>query len=127
VYDINTDEFRVVSAVGPGAEQRRGTPIPSTAGLFGAAVRSGLEALVVQDVARDARFDAGVDGRVGVEVHGALYLVLHKADNLLGMVQLLNRTKRRDFGEADVAVASYVAAQVAEFLQSRRLSARPRR
>jgi GAF domain-containing protein len=120
LYDINTDEFRFVALSGAGALERRAEAVPSSAGLLSAAVRSGRESFVVNAVEGDARYDAAIDGRIGLAVTNLAYLPLQKSDHLLGILQLLNRQGRQGFGEADMAVAGYVAAQVAEFLSTRR-------
>jgi hypothetical protein len=120
IYDINTDEFRFVAVTGVGAEERRAAAVPSTAGLFAVAVRSGLDSLVVREVANEPRYDQESDGRRGLTAHDMAFFALHKADHLLGMLQLINRHDPRGFSDGDVAVASYVANQVTEFLRSKR-------
>jgi hypothetical protein len=120
LYDINTDEFRFVAVVGVGAEERRAVAVPSTLGLFCATVRSGLDSLVVKDVAAEPRYDPVSDGRTGLAPRNMAFLPLHKADHLLGMLQLINRRDPRGFSEGDLAVASYVAHQVTEFLRAKR-------
>jgi hypothetical protein len=120
LYDINTDEFRFVAVAGVGAEERRAAAVPSTLGLFSATVRSGLDSLVVRDVAAEPRYDPASDGRDGLTPRDMALFQLHKGDLLLGMLQLINRHDERGFGEADLAVASYVAHQLTEFLRAKR-------
>ena len=120
VYDINTDEFRFVAASGPGADERRAQPVLSSAGLLSVAMHSGQEAYVVADAGNDPRFDAVADGRVGLIPRNLVYLSLHRGELWLGMLQMINRESPRGFSDGDVAVASYLAVQVAEFLQARR-------
>jgi len=120
VYDINTDEFRFVALTGPGGTERRAEAVPSTEGLLAAAVRSGKDTFVASDVENDPRYDPAVDGRVGLTVDTLAYLPLIKGDNQLGILQLINRKNRTGFSDADMAVAGYLASQVADFLQSRR-------
>ena len=132
LYDINTDEFRFVALSGTGAAVRRASAVASQAGLFGVAKRAPAEALVVASAATDVRFDPKVDGREELEVRSLLYLPVRFAGQLLGMLQLINRTHARSraeeqhaslevgFTPADVAVLTYVTTQLAEFLLSRR-------
>jgi hypothetical protein len=120
LYDINTDEFRFVALTGPGAVERRAEAVPSTAGLLSAAVRSQRESFVIADAESDPRYDPGVDGRIGLTASNLAYLPLQRKDQLLGMLQLINRQSRQGFSEADMAVAAYIAAQVGEFLAARR-------
>jgi GAF domain-containing protein len=132
LYDINTDEFRFVALSGTGAAARRASAVASQAGLFGVAKRAPGEALVVASAAADARFDRRVDGREELEVRSLVYLPVRFGGQLLGMLQLINRTHSRPrseetspavevgFTPADVAVLTYVTTQLAEFLLSRR-------
>ena len=120
VYDINTDEFRFVAVTGPGATERRAEAVPSSEGLLAAAVRAGRDSFVVSNVESDSRYDPAVDGRVGLMVDTLAYLPLQKRENLLGILQLINRKSRAGFSDADMAIAGYLASQVADFLQSRR-------
>jgi GAF domain len=120
LYDINTDEFRFVAVGGPGANQRRASAVPSSAGLFGAAKRSTGDALVIKKVEHDPRYQQAVDGREDLEALDLAYVPLRHRQQLLGMVQLINRAGDRGFTSADVAVLHYIANQLAEFLASRR-------
>ncbi len=123
IYDINTDELRFVALTGPGSDERRADAIPAAAGLIGTAAHSVKESLIIADVTTEPRYDPAADGRIGLEARNMLLLPLHKEDNMLGVIQLLNRVKRASFSDADAAVCAYVAGQLAEFLQSKRLSA----
>jgi GAF domain-containing protein len=120
IYDINTDEFRFVAVSGVGAKERQAAAVPSTLGLFSAAVRCGLDSLVIRDITNEPRYDAVTDGRSGLTPRNMAFFALHKADHLLGMLQLINRIDPRGFGDGDLAVMSYVARQVTEFLRAKR-------
>jgi GAF domain-containing protein len=120
IYDINTDELRLVALTGTGSEERRAEAIPSSQGLLGAAALTTAEFLVINDVLSDPRFDPAIDGRVGMQTASMLLLPLRRDDNLLGLLQLINRRGGKPFSDADVAVCTYVARQVAEFMQSKR-------
>jgi hypothetical protein len=120
IYDINTDEFRFVALTGEGASDRRAAAVRSKQGLFGAAAHGGRDNLIVPDVMSDARFDPEIDGRQNLAIRNMAFFVLHKADQLFGMLQLINRDSGRAFSEADVAVASYIADQMTTFLREKR-------
>ncbi len=128
IYDINTNELRFVALTGPGADERRAGAITASAGLLGVGAFSTKESLLVTDVPNDPRFDPDADGRVGVSPRTMLLLPLHKAENVLGVVQLINRIQGAGFNAADAAVGVYVAGQLADFLQSKRttIARRPR-
>lgn len=115
-------ELRVVAATGPGAAERRGETFPATVGLFGATLALGKPLRVAQ-ANYDRRFDAGIDGRIGLEVRAALYVPLLSTMGCVGVLQLLNPPARTGFTAADEALASYIAARVgslAERLPARR-------
>ncbi|HEX5658714.1 MAG TPA: GAF domain-containing protein [Polyangiales bacterium] len=120
LYDINTDEFRFVAVGGPGANERRASAVPSQAGLFGAAKWSVEDALLINDVASDARYQPAIDGRSELEILNLAYVPLRHGSQLLGMMQLINRGGDRGFTKSDVAVLHYVSNQLGEFLATRR-------
>ena len=120
LYDLDTDEFRFVSVTGPGASERKASAVPASDGLVGAALGMGDEVVVVHQAARDARFDAAIDGRLGLEVDELAYVPLRQHGQLFGVLQLINRASARGFSEADVAVLSYVAGQLSRYFAQRR-------
>jgi hypothetical protein len=120
IYDINTDEFRFVAVTGEGANDRRAAAVRSKQGLFGAAAHGGRDSLLVPDVLAETRFDPDIDGRHGLVARNMAFFVLHKADQLFGMLQLINRDGGRAFSDADIAVTSYIANQMTAFLREKR-------
>ena len=120
LYDLDTDELRFVSLTGVGAPERQASAVPASEGLIGAALSMGDEVVVVQQAARNARFDAAIDGRLGLEVDDLAYVPLRQHGQVFGMLQLINRSAAGGFSEADVAVLSYVAGQLSRFFAQRR-------
>ncbi len=120
LYDINTDEYRFVAVGGPNADERRASAIPSSVGLFGAARWTIEDALVVANVAADARYQPAFDGRGELEMLNLCYVPLRKNGQLLGMVQLINRAGDLGFTAADIAVLHYIANQLGDFISQRR-------
>jgi hypothetical protein len=117
LLDINTDEFRVVSARGTGARARHGQGLPSSGGLLGAA--SGLAehaVLVLADAAADPRYDEHIDGVPGMDVRALLYRPLIHRGRLFGLLQLANGVARGMFTEADCEVVDYVTQQLSIFV-----------
>jgi hypothetical protein len=117
LLDINTDEFRIVSARGAGARARQGQGFPSSGGLLGAA--SGLAehaVLVLADAAADPRYDERIDGVPGMDVRALLYRPLIHRGRLFGLLQLANGVGRNMFTEADCEVVDYVTQQLSEFV-----------
>jgi GAF domain-containing protein len=117
LLDINTDEFRVVSARGTGARNRQGQALPSSAGLLSAA--SGLAehaVLVLADAAADPRYDENIDGVPGLDVRGLLYRPLVHRGRMFGVLQLANGVAGKVFSEADCEVVDYVTQQLSAFV-----------
>jgi len=119
LYDIDTNELRLVVLTGPGAETRRGSAIPSGRGLcMDAALRP--VAILIDDVQEDGRYDAEIDGRPGLDAQTMLlHSVMHER-RLLGLLQLTNRHVQPQFGRADANVVAYVAKALGEFLDGQR-------
>jgi hypothetical protein len=120
IYDINTDEFRFVAVGGTGAAERRAAAVRGSAGLFAAAARSGLDTLIVPDIANEPRYDPDSDGRTGLLASNMAFFVLHRGGQLFGMLQIINREGTKGFRESDIAVGSYVANQITAFLREKR-------
>jgi putative methionine-R-sulfoxide reductase with GAF domain len=124
LYDINTDELRFVAATGPGSETLRGTALPVSQGLFGLAARTQQNALVIPDIAEAPSYDSHIDGRPGLRTENLLLRPVIHEGNLLGMLQLINRTSG-SFSAPDVHLVNYTADRLAEFLRDARGRGRP--
>lgn len=123
LYDINTDEMRFVAATGPGAEQRRGTALPLTQGIFSRAARDEHTALAIHDMSEAPDFEPERDGREGLVTENVLFRPVAHEGRLLGMLQLINRSSGF-FSPADVHLISYIADRLAEYLHHARTRAR---
>ena len=75
---------------------------------------------MIGDATAEPRYSPEVDGRDGVEARTLVYLPLRHGTHLLGMVQLINRQRESGFSVSDVAILTYVTAQLTEMLASRR-------
>ena len=123
LYDINSNELRFVTTTGTGSEERKGDAIPITAGLIGASLTNWSQSLAVSDVAGDARFDPGIDGRVGLDLNNMLLMPVAAQGRLLALVQLMNRTSDLDFSKSDANLIAYIANRLGEFLIQTKMAA----
>jgi hypothetical protein len=123
LYDINTDEMRFVAAIGPGAEQRRGTALALTQGIFSRAARDEHSVLVVPHMSDAPDFDPERDGRDGLVSENLLFRPVAHEGRLLGMLQLINRSSGF-FTPADIQIVNYIADRLAEYLHQARTRAR---
>ena len=124
LYDINTDELRVVAAMGPGAGERKTQAIPVAMGLFGNAARGGDKALVVSDATRHPDFDPAFDVAPGVDARTMLLRPLVQEGQLFGVLQLTNKTDGAPYTAEDVNLINYIAERVADFVRQARLRGR---
>lgn len=117
LLDVNTDEFRLVSARGAGARDRRGQAFPSSAGLLGAAsALAEHSVLVLADAPADPRYDENTDGIPGLDTRALLYRPLVHKGRLFGLLQLANGIAGPMFSEADCEVVDYVTQQLSIFV-----------
>lgn len=123
LYDINTDELRFVSGTGPGVDERRGTALRRSQGVFGRAARADSHALVIAQMQDAPDYDAEVDGRPGLVAQNMLLRPVVHEGRLLGMLQLINRTTGA-FSAPDLHLVNYTADRLAEFLHAARTRAR---
>ncbi|MBN1655535.1 MAG: GAF domain-containing protein [Deltaproteobacteria bacterium] len=121
LYDINTNELRFVAVTGPGADQRKSEAVPLTAGLFGRAAKNDDLPMVITDVNASAHFDPEVDSRPNLVANTIIYRPITLNDQLLGMLQLINRRHQPAFSAHDINLINYVAKRLAEFIHHSRM------
>jgi GAF domain-containing protein len=116
VYDIDSDEIRIVAARGLEHELLRGMAMPRARCFVGYAAESAIITSGDAD---------GVDwlGRGGEGSTVLLSPILHDA-NLLGVLALADPLCSAEFNHHDVELVTYVAGQLAEFVQAHRHRAR---
>lgn len=125
LYDIDTDEFRFVAVIGPGAEERKAIAVPREAGLFAVTTQE-MRPVRIANAGQDERFDPGVDGRLGLDVVTALYAPVTHEGRLLGVLQLLNRA-RHDYSIHDADLVAYISRSLGEFLHQAKLVSRKKK
>jgi len=123
LYDINTDELRFVAVTGPGAEERRGTALRRSSGVFGRAARADNHALLIAEMSEAPDYEPEVDGRPGLIAQNMLLRPVVHEGRLLGMLQLINRMTGT-FSAPDLHLVNYTADRLAEFLHAARTRAR---
>jgi hypothetical protein len=124
LYDINTDELRFVALSGTAASSMQGQAVQRAAGLFGQAARSESKSSIFADVLVEPAFNPQVDSRPGLDARNVLLRPLAHERQLLGMLQLINRSGAGAFSAEDVNAINYVADRLAEFLQRARAQQR---
>ena len=106
--DAETDELWSIVAEGE-KEQIR---MPSGSGMAGYVYQTG-EALIIQDVAEDARFNPEIDRKTGFRTRNALTVPIIDPDGkVLGSFQVVNKLKG-SFGESDSEFLEAIANEAA--------------
>jgi hypothetical protein len=79
-----------------------------------------FDLLVIPDIANEPRYEPDTDGRAELLASNMAFFVLHRGEQLFGMLQIINREGANGFRESDLAVGGYVANQVTSFLREKR-------
>lgn len=116
--DTGELEFRVVK--GPAGKDLLGTRLPIGAGLAGSAAQTGKPVLVnrVQD---DKRWFSKVDDTTTFETHSILTVPLLRHNNVLGVVQVINKRNGLPFDEGDQQLLMAFAGQAVVAMENARL------
>jgi GAF domain-containing protein len=125
LLDGAAGEF-VFEAVSGEGEDLVGWRVPASEGIAGWVAQS-REALVVDDVMHDRRFDVEAARRTGYVPKGLLAVPLLHEDAVLGVLEVLDRPGRSLFNLAEMDLLGLFAAQAATalhlLLQARRTQA----
>lgn len=116
LYDAGTDEL--YSEVATGEKQIR---FPADKGIAGRCARS--RAIVnVPDCYADPDFNPDIDRKTGYRTRCSLSIpLIGLKDELVGVLQVLNKLTDPSFSEADIQIAACLAAQAGVSLQTARV------
>jgi hypothetical protein len=118
VFDINTGQFVLVRANGPGSDKLVLFRTPGQDALFAHAMRR-LHAIRVDDAASDERFTGGRWGVIGLKPRHALCGGVKQGGRYLGAIELINPGGDETFYESEANALDYICEQFAEFLTNR--------
>ena len=65
-------------------------------------------------------FDPAIDGRDGLDARSMLLRPITRERELMGMLQLINRSGGAGFSAEDISAINYVAERLGEFLHGAR-------
>lgn len=116
---LSEDESELVytTAAGEGAEGVTGMRMPSSQGIAGWVVQSGLP-MVVGDVTSDPRFSREAAEQTGYLPRSILAVPVETPQRMLGVISLLDRDAGRPGAEQDIELLSLFADQAALALAS---------
>jgi GAF domain len=120
VFTVNLAEQELTFSVvrGPTADKllALGLKVPVGVGVVGFCVQENV-AVAVSEASQDPRFYPAVQEALGYETRSLLCAPVASHGTVLGALEVLNKKSGKPFGEKDLAVLSYLAAQAARFLE----------
>jgi hypothetical protein len=118
VFDINTRQFVVVRAIGPGAREVLLHRTPDTFPLFREAFRR-ARALSFPAASNEEAYRNGRFERLGVAVNVALCGAVQQGGRYLGILELVNPVGGEPFHDSELNAVDYICEQFADFVASR--------
>jgi len=89
--------------------------VPVGVGIVGFCAQENV-CLAVSDAQKDKRFHRAISDAIGYETRSLLCAPVAREGRVLGAIEVMNKAGGAVFGEGDLAVLAYLAAQAAEFL-----------
>ncbi len=120
VVDPATDELVFKVPLGPASERLKEIRLKPDQGIAGWVVRE-RRPVLVNDVAKDPRFDGRVDSVTGFQTTSILAVPLQDRGRILGVIEVLNTTKAKRFEPADLDLLSAFAAHASVALRNAQL------
>ena len=120
LVDETTDELVFEVVVGPVAEQLVGERQPIGSGLAGKAAES-MEPLIVNNVEDSADWDSEPDRETGFVTRGMLVVPMHYKDQVIGVLEVINKRNGMPFTVDDQELLSAFAGQAAVAVENVRL------
>ncbi len=110
-------ELHFVMASGAGADTVRDMRIPAGHGIAGWVVMSG-QAIAIDDVTADPRFDTNVAQNTGYVPKSILAMPLETERRVLGVIEVLDRSAERAAAPHDMELLAVFAGQAALAIES---------
>lgn len=123
LYDADTDELYFHVALGESGDQetlKREIRLKSGQGIAGAAAAS-RKSIAVEDAANDPRVFKDADAASGFATRNLLAVPMLDKDNLVGVLEVVNKTGGGAFSEMDLRVLEMFSAVAATSVSNARL------
>ncbi len=101
--DTRRDVLFFKKSRGRGAEKIEGKDIPTRKGLANWIFRSG-KPQVVKDVSKESNFHNYIDKLIGFKTQTVLGMPLKVNDNVIGIIELINKTDKQKYTENDLKI-----------------------
>jgi signal transduction histidine kinase len=120
LLDKRTGELVFSQSTGEGSAGLRDVSVPLDDSIAGWIVRKG-KPLLIRDAKTDPRWHSQVDKRIDFDTRSILGVPLKVKDQIVGVMELLNKIGDRGFTQDDIQIASTLAAQAAIAIENARL------
>lgn len=116
LLDDDAGELVFEAVTGEGEDELVGRRIPASTGIAGW-VAEARQPLVIDDVTRDPRFDLETARGTGYVPQGLMAVPLIHEENVLGVLNVLDRPQRSHFSLAEMDLLELFAVQAATALR----------
>jgi signal transduction histidine kinase len=120
LIDTESEELVFRIALGPTGDQVQGLRLPPGTGVVGQVAASG-HPLCVNDAQSDPRFYRGADDASGFQTRSILAVPLSSRDQIIGVIEVMNRTDGRPFLSEQMDLLTAFAAQAAIAIENAQL------
>ena len=120
LLDKRTGELRFTHSVGEGSEGLRDMTVPLDNSIAGWIVRK-RKPLLIRDAKTDPRWNSQIDKTIDFDTRSILGVPLKVKDEVIGVMELLNKIDEQGFVQDDIQIANTLAAQAAIAIENARL------
>jgi len=106
--NARTGELTFKLVVGSGVQAILGSTIPKGQGIAGWIAETG-QAIIIEDVAKDKRFDSTVDRLLGFTTESIIGVPLKTRDRVFGVIELINKVKGGNFTPLELKMLMTIA------------------
>ena len=120
LYNESDHKLHIEFASGEADERVKDLDFELGQGILGTVADTRLP-LLVSDLAEDRRFDASIDRQTGFTTKSILAYPILRRDELLGVLEVINKKGRPSFTETDTRLLEVVATQAAVAIENAKL------
>jgi Nif-specific regulatory protein len=120
LVDPLTRELYFKVPLGPASRRLKEIRLKPGQGIAGWVAQTG-KPILINDVRQDSRFDPKVDALTGFKTQSILAVPLQDRNRILGVVEVLNTAKEKQFDQEDLELLSAFAAHAAVALRNAQL------
>ncbi|MCK4905834.1 GAF domain-containing protein [bacterium] len=120
LYDREKDELYFEVALGKKGEKVKEIRLKASEGVAGTVAKK-KKSINIGDVTKTNMWDNSADKTSGFETHSLLAVPMLRKNNLVGVIEVLNKKGRKGFTNEDVRIMEILAEQAALCIENARL------